>query len=317
LDLSPDPDGSFGRSFYAMTQTLSETSKPTVTVGLPVYNGEQFLSRAIESVLAQTLTDLELVIADNASTDQTQSICQRYAREDSRVRYLRNSSNLGATANFNKLVYAARGSLFKWLASDDYLDPRFLQECVAAMNADQTCITVAPQIHLVGDDGHIFQTIGSRTRREWPTDAVARHNIMVHALQEEDDGQLQIRYTYGLHRIERLRRTRLMGPYIASDNVLATELALFGQLKDLDAPLSYFRLGNTGVYWQNHDFKAIQRIINPRHTGTLSVAISTRRRYLEYFFAVFRSPLSPGEKATAMRSCAAPIAYRLRRGYAI
>src|SRR5262245_34588306 len=81
----------------------STPAAPSVSVGMPVYNGAQFVARAIESVLNQELSDLELVICDNASTDETQSICMDYARRDPRVRYFRNEKNLGAMANFSRV----------------------------------------------------------------------------------------------------------------------------------------------------------------------------------------------------------------------
>ena len=74
-------------------------AQPVVSVGLPVYNGESFLEQTIESVLGQTFTDLELIISDNASTDDTEKICRRFAERDSRIRYYRNPDNLGAARN--------------------------------------------------------------------------------------------------------------------------------------------------------------------------------------------------------------------------
>ena len=75
---------------------MSDQRNVTASIGLPVYNGEQFLAQAIESVLAQTLGDFELVISDNASTDATEDICRRYAARDARVRYHRLGENVGA-----------------------------------------------------------------------------------------------------------------------------------------------------------------------------------------------------------------------------
>ena len=74
---------------------------PRVSIGLPIYNGERrFMSEAIESVLAQTFTDFELIICDNASTDRTPEICQQYARRDKRIKYYRNEKNIGILVNF-------------------------------------------------------------------------------------------------------------------------------------------------------------------------------------------------------------------------
>ncbi len=106
---------------------------PKVSVGMPVYNGAETLPAALDSLLAQTYTDFEVLINDNASTDATEAICRAYAARDSRIRYERNSANLGAAGNFNRVFERARGAYFKWFACDDLLAPDYLAECVAAL----------------------------------------------------------------------------------------------------------------------------------------------------------------------------------------
>ena len=104
---------------------------PRVSVGLPVYNGERFLAQAIDSVLQQTHSDLELVISDNASTDRTEEICRSYTTQDSRVRYFRSSANIGACRNFSRVFELSRAPYFKWACYDDICVPGFLEKCVA------------------------------------------------------------------------------------------------------------------------------------------------------------------------------------------
>ena len=98
---------------------------PKVSIGLPVYNGENYLEDAIISVIKQSYTDLELVISDNASTDRTHEICCDYASTDKRIHYSRNKNNLGAAPNYNKAWSQCTGKYFKWLAHDDLLLPEY------------------------------------------------------------------------------------------------------------------------------------------------------------------------------------------------
>jgi len=105
-------------------------SNALITIGLPTYNRAATLKRAILSVLAQDYSDLELIISDNASTDETEFLCQELCREDVRIRYLRQLENQGAAANFQTVLDHARGEFFMWLADDDWLDPRYLSECL-------------------------------------------------------------------------------------------------------------------------------------------------------------------------------------------
>src|SRR5438270_1690210 len=101
-----------------------------VAIGMPVWNGEAFLSEAIESILAQTYGDFELVISDNASTDATAEICRSYAQRDARIRYIRQEKNIGANSNYNGVFRRSSGEYFKWAAHDDVLAPEFIYECV-------------------------------------------------------------------------------------------------------------------------------------------------------------------------------------------
>ena len=105
----------------------------TLTIGLPVYNGERFLQESLQALLAQTWTDFELVISDNASTDSTAEICLEYAARDPRIRYVRQPVNMGAAPNHNYVASQARGRFFKWASHDDLYHPDLLQQCVLAL----------------------------------------------------------------------------------------------------------------------------------------------------------------------------------------
>src|SRR6185369_4346332 len=106
---------------------------PSVSIGLPVYNGVNYLRQALDSLLAQTFGDWELILSDNGSTDATESICREFAARDGRIRYLREPVNRGATWNFNRVFELSRAPLFRWAAHDDVCSPELLERCVAAL----------------------------------------------------------------------------------------------------------------------------------------------------------------------------------------
>lgn len=108
---------------------------PTVSIGLPVYNGARTLDAVIQSLLDQTFTDFELIISDNASTDATAAICVKHAAVDPRIRYIRQEQNLGAEQNFRIVARQARGSYFMWAAADDLRSSDFLAVNVAFLDA--------------------------------------------------------------------------------------------------------------------------------------------------------------------------------------
>jgi glycosyltransferase involved in cell wall biosynthesis len=112
---------------------------PRLSIGLPVYNGENYLAESLDALLGQTYEDFELIISDNASTDGTADICHRYAKQDSRIRYIRQRRNIGCAPNHNYLVGEARGeALFKWASDDDLYARDMIRLCVEALG-DARC----------------------------------------------------------------------------------------------------------------------------------------------------------------------------------
>ena len=120
-----------------------KSTRPKLSFGLPVYNAEDTIGRAVESILAQTFTDLELVISDNASTDRTAEICCDWARQDARVRLFRNDLNIGLLPNFDRVFELAHGEYFRWIGSDDWLEPEYASACVPVLDSNPDAIAVS------------------------------------------------------------------------------------------------------------------------------------------------------------------------------
>jgi glycosyltransferase involved in cell wall biosynthesis len=140
------------------------SSRPTVTVGIPVFNGARFIRQAIESVLAQTFTDYELLISDNASVDSTAAICGEYAAHDSRIKFVQQEKNQGPFWNLKFVTEQATGRLLVWLAHDDALHRQFIEECVAYLDRNPRAVVVSGDFRIVDEsdnqvDMEILQTI--------------------------------------------------------------------------------------------------------------------------------------------------------------
>ncbi|HUZ92835.1 MAG TPA: glycosyltransferase [Candidatus Paceibacterota bacterium] len=136
------------------------SAKRSVTIGLGTRNGSRYIREALDSLLAQTHKNFELVISDNASTDNTREICEEYAKKDARVRYVRQESNIGPAGNFNFLKGNAKSEFFMWASDDDKWAPAFIEKCLAALDADPGAIVaVANYVH--------FDDLG-RTKKEYP-----------------------------------------------------------------------------------------------------------------------------------------------------
>ncbi|MCC7363137.1 MAG: glycosyltransferase [Dehalococcoidia bacterium] len=267
-------------------------SAPSVTIGLPVYNGELFVAQAIESVLSQSFADWELVICDNASTDGTERICRAYAARDSRIRYVRNSTNLGAARNFRRALGEARGEYFKWLAADDYLAPAFLERAVAALEAHPGAVLAHADALFVDPSGvELYPSTALMELRTWPGDAVERTELLVEMLIRT--GMVAMLTIFGLARTDALRAVRPMANYHGADWMIVAELATRGQFLVLPEQLVFYRRhersSSTGDRWA--DANVQQEFYDPAVRGSLRRELQQLRRFAALPVAILRSPL--------------------------
>lgn len=201
--------------------------QPRVSIGLPVFNGSRHLTDALSAILAQTYTDFELIISDNASTDGTAEICRRFAAQDPRIRYYRQPRNIGAAPNFNFCYELATGEYFKWAAHDDILAPEFLARCVEALDATPDAVLCQSLVRLVDEQDRFLGVY----RPVEPYGAELRASVRFHQGCARDRRCLTI---FGLIRANALRGSVLMGSYISSDRTLLVELALRGRFLHID-----------------------------------------------------------------------------------
>jgi len=127
---------------------------PAVSVCIPTYNYANFLPQAIGSVLAQTYTDFELIVSDNASTDDTQSVLASY--DDPRIKLYRNDHNLGLFGNFNRCLELAGCDLVKFVCADDWLAPSYLEDAVAVMESHPEAALLSTPGWIVDEDGRVI-----------------------------------------------------------------------------------------------------------------------------------------------------------------
>ena len=143
--------------------------QPLVSIGLPTFNGAATLARAIESALSQDYQNLELVVFDNASTDETEAICLAAAQQDSRVKYFRRQTNLGAIANFREVLNQSSGEFFMWLGDDDWIDPSYVGRCLEVLNEHPDYALVSGESKYYEDDRLMFG--GERIELQQPSGA--------------------------------------------------------------------------------------------------------------------------------------------------
>lgn len=207
---------------------------PKLTIGLPVRNGENFITPALESLLSQSFEDFNVLIIDNASSDSTQNICREYTKRDARVQYIRNEHNIGAAPNFNKCFFLSRSTYFKWMAHDDVLGPEYLRFCIDALDANADAVLCQSGIEIINENGDILYYYNKEDNRFRSTNRVERFR-----------NAIDLRYDcisiFGVIRSEKLRQTALIKSYVGSDRELLAHLSILGPFAWIDQALFYSR----------------------------------------------------------------------------
>jgi glycosyltransferase involved in cell wall biosynthesis len=216
---------------------LMTSPAPRVSIGVAVYNGENFLEGTLDSILGQTYTDLEVIISDNGSTDRSAAICEQYAKRDRRLRYHRNQANVGATRNHNLVFQMARGEYFKWNAHDDPCAPSFISRCVEALDRDPSAVLAYPRARIIDQHGDEIDPGDGYD----PTATLGSPSVLGR-LREAISSRHRTFPIFGLIRASALRRTPLFEGYSHSDRILMTRLALMGRFVQIPEPLLFSRV---------------------------------------------------------------------------
>ncbi len=208
---------------------------PRVSIGIPVYNGARYLEEAVRSLLDQTFRDFELIISDNGSTDETESICRVLSAEDDRIRYIRHDTNRGAAWNFNLVLTEATADYFKWASHDDLHEPTFLARCVETMDAlDEGTILCYPKTVEIDAEGRQVADLEDNLNLQSDSPSLRLRKLLrEYSLSNPIFGLLRTKAALG---------TRMLGTYPSSDIVLLAELALSGKFVEIPERLFLRRI---------------------------------------------------------------------------
>jgi glycosyltransferase involved in cell wall biosynthesis len=199
---------------------MADNAKILVSVGIPVFNGEAGIARALESILAQDYPDLEIIISDNGSTDGTRAICERFAAADARINYHRENENRGAIWNFNRVFELSTGQYFMWAAHDDQREPTFVSACVAKMEACPGAVLCQAHTSMFIEGREELLCVADLDTFEGVHGLVDRYR--------ETLKHFPASAIYGLYRSSAMRKTKLMEKSIASDLAFIQELSIHG-----------------------------------------------------------------------------------------
>lgn len=283
------------------------TAVPRLTIGLPVYNGEEYLAESLDAVLGQSYDDYELIISDNASTDGTAEICRHYEKQDPRIRYLRQPHNIGAAPNHMILIELCRTELFKWMSADDLYARDLLTRCIAALDEHPDVVLAHSWTAAIDGTDQITQAQPYPLTTDSPH-APERFRSLLFGVDGHDDwdddyGVIRADDFYGVIRTDILRQVRPHASYYYADRTYMTEIALHGPFHQIPEWL-YFRRDHPDRAQHAHPTVRSRCVnLNPRRTNP--ILHPAPRLLAEYVLGwadiIRRAPLTPTDKRECRR----------------
>ena len=286
-----------------MSNEVRASTAPRLSIGLPVYNGEDYLAESLEALLGQTYEDFELIISDNASTDGTTDICRRYARLDSRICYFRQSRNLGASPNHNFVIKQARGELFKLASDDDLYGRDLLKRCIDMLDECPHYVLAHSWTALIDASGAVTNMVKYPVATDAPR-APDRFRSMLFDGWGDDDG--------GVIRTSVLRRVAPFGSYHFAERVFLNELGLHGPFYQVPDWLYFRRQHPQQAGMNTRNMRDRCAALDPSRANRLRhPAVRLYGEYLlGYVGAIRRAPLSPADRKECYRHLATWVASR-------
>jgi glycosyltransferase involved in cell wall biosynthesis len=268
---------------------------------MPVFNGEDYVGVAIESVLNQSLPDLRLVIGDNASTDATEEICREYARADRRVEYFRHESNLGLVPNWNFVYHPAGEPYFRWAGHDDVLEPQLLERCVTLLDEDPTLSLAQTLCFEIDAAGVRVRTFDDDLR----LGAARPHERVWRLLWSK-----HLTEVWGVFRTELAAKMRKMGSYVGSDRNFTADLLLLGNVGYVEEHL-FGKRSHAGSYGGGAVQGKRARVAWHDSAAKVPVVPNGLINVREYVRSILTLPLTPRDRMACLRVV---MEWGLRRG---
>ncbi len=225
---------------------MQNANTPLVSIGVPVYNGEKLLAKALSALLEQDYTNLEIIISNNGSTDDTAKICKEVAKKDRRVRYYHSKVNRGAPWNFNRVVELSKGKYFMWAAHDDLREPTFVSSCVGKLEQWPEAVLCQTKTSVLIDQLPNPAYTASLDSFVGHTDQVQRYR--------ETLKNFPATAIYGMYRLSVMKKTRLFENVVATDLAFIQELSIYGPFIQVNEVLFYY-VGRAKRNTVDMDFK--------------------------------------------------------------
>ena len=227
------------------TENLSKFY-PGISIGLPVYNGEKFIQKRIESILNQTFQDFEIIISNNASTDSTEEICLQFKKKDKRIQYFKQSYNIGGMSNFSFVLKKAKCEFFVWAAVDDDWHPEFLKKNYEFLKVEKDfvgCVTKEDFINSKDDEINIrnFSKIRKNLRNKIHSKRPNLYPINGKYYKKIKDilKSKSSNILYGLMRTEALQKSMINERFLGDEWPIMFNVVKYGNYYEIDEKMLF------------------------------------------------------------------------------
>lgn len=241
---------------------MTSRKVPLISMGMPLYNEARWLRQAMDALCAQTFSDWELIISDNASTDHTWDILQEYAARDTRITLHRQPENIGAIENFEFVLGQARGDYFMWVSGHDLWSENLLEVLLKEMQANPRLVLGVPQSVLIDEENQPITVFDEFIDTRLECSAAGRISAMHRQIT-------RCNAIYGLHRLPVLLKALPWPRIMGGDFVLLVRIAALGDV--LTNPTAqWFRRRNRP---QQTNFEIVRHRVQSLKLSKLAAAI--------------------------------------------
>ena len=210
---------------------MKKREKIKLNIGIPVFNSEKSIRKCLDSLLCQTFSDFEIIISDNASTDNTSNICKEYQNKDSRIKFFQQKSNIQIIGNFNFVLNESNTEYFMWAAGDDIWHPEFIEKNLEFLEKNPNFVGSTSEIEYFSEswiekDFEKFKNIKSKRKYEFVHPLIGNYEEKIKFLFRVK----RFEYVYAIYRKKYLKKSMTKNNFVCWEVPFILKILKYGDI---------------------------------------------------------------------------------------
>jgi glycosyltransferase involved in cell wall biosynthesis len=223
---------------------MEKEKKCKLSIGIPVFNGEKFIRKGLDSLLCQTFNDFEIIISDNASTDLTSKICEKYKKQDSRIIFFQQKSNIGIVDNFDFVLQHAKGEYFMWAAVDDIWNSKFIEKNIIFLEQNHNFIGSTSEIEFFYEswkEGNFEKLKNTKSKKKYELvhPVIGKYEEKIKFLF--NSGKFE--FLYAIYRTKYLKKSMIKRKFLTWEVPIILKMLKYGDLNVEEGVMMYKYMG--------------------------------------------------------------------------